>query len=187
MIAISMTEHFCHALRTTTMKSRTALIVILSIVAYGVALFLVHTWVNPAASSTATSTSEEACVDMPSFATVWNDTNPDGIKIDGERPMSDVCVYARYSNRSDNSDEWYITQCRSHAATHSSGFTDNSGTWMSDGPMAGGCGNPKDLDKMVQDTCKGISISIVVPDGYKATTPTTVIGCEAKFGLVKKP
>ena len=55
--------------------------------------------------------------------------------------------------------------------------------------MAGGCGNgtTEDMDKMVQDQCKGISISIVVPNGYKPTTPTTVVGCEANFGLVQSP
>ena len=93
------------------MKSRKFAIILLSIIAFGVLAIWVFLLVH-------NQTSEEFCVDAPSLATVWNDINSDGIKTDNEPPMSNVCVYARYTNGSDQTEEWYITQCRNHIATH---------------------------------------------------------------------
>ncbi len=127
------------------------------------------------------------CIDVSSFATVWNDINSDGIKTDDESPIRDVCVYARYTDGRDKDTNWYITQCEDHTATHNSGFTNDEGEWLSNF-MAGGCGISKDeLEISIQKQCDGISISIVVPDGYSPSTPTTTTGCEATFGLVSKP
>jgi hypothetical protein len=112
--------------------------------------------------------SETGCLwDVQAGAEVWVDRNRNGVRDAGEPPMEGVCVIA-YTSPIVPTEDQIARQCSIPQL-----LTAADGTWPRD-PIYGWFAGA---------TCPDVSFLVVPPHGYNLTTPESVTGCDASFGL----
>jgi hypothetical protein len=129
---------------------------------------------------TSTATPESViCADDVAVAFAWEDLDSDGVHDSDEPPLAGVCIHAY---REEEPDEDWLSKCAQKENPNM--YSDSSGMWWSDF-MFGHCGTAQEIDREMAKECKRIHITAYSPDGYRATTDTTINDCKAAFGFAK--
>lgn len=142
-------------------------------------MLLLLTWTGCSGSSS--DSGSKMCADGGATVLTWEDLNGNGVREEGEPPLSSVCVDASSASNYDKAaleerckQAWEEDQSRM--------LTSENGEWGS-GFLIGACGSEDEVKAEMDAQCKQVSIFVIPPPGYQVTTANQATGCQAEFGL----
>ncbi|MFN8596219.1 MAG: hypothetical protein U0559_08550 [Anaerolineae bacterium] len=135
-----------------------------------VMVFICLSAVSLAVLSKIVESQQQCCFDSSTWADAWLDANANGQREHDESPLANVCVWSPISL--DVPQEADVARICGDSLS----LTDQTGHWPAKGQEA--------HSFRAGAKCTDLDVFAKPPDGYIATTPLAINGCQGAFGFV---